>query len=407
MTASRIERAVTLSIGAGLALLIACGAGDDATSGADSGKDGGASTGSSSGGSSGTFGDGGFTPPATGVVLVHSAGFRPFRVCFSGYSTIPPQPDRKVMPESNSVGVDVGGAVRLPAMSRAPGTVYVIPQNKAAHTPGDPEDINCGAFIASRSPNEDYLVAGKIDRPLGMNGVEAIVITGCGTGPQLSNLPVVPEDCPGYADGGATYGTLHAEVVPLATTTTTTPELLPVEIFNASHLLLAHTPPGAALDVTYGDFDAAAGAPLAQKVLVDAGLYQPNESVLLAVDQTQIETFGTHGFRIAYRVGGGASDPDGGLFSIDQSLAQVQELSQPLSTPTTYFTGETNFALVLLGDPRVRPTYPDGGANPAYDARRAVHVLAVPVRSEQDAGVLGNEPLPETDDGGSDAGAPK
>lgn len=392
MKVGLVERIATVFIGLGLALLINCGSTDDPEPGGRFSDDGGSSSGSSSG-----FGDGGVTPPAKGVILVHAAGFRALRVCFENYPTLAPQPDRRVMPESNSVGLDVGGAVRLGAIGQAPGTVYVIPQDEIQHRPDDPEDAPCGTFLRNRKPKEDYLIAGEISRPVGTDGVEAIVITGCGTAPQIDNLDLHPEDCPGYEDNGAANGTLRALVVPLQTTTTTTTTTMPVEIFNASHLLLAHQPPGAALDVTYGDLDAGAGAPLAQPVLTDPTLFKPNPSVVLDVDQSKIETFGTHGFRVAYRLDGGANDPS--AFWIDQTLAQVQAISQPLSTPTSYFTGETNFALVLLGDPRVKSTYPDGGANPSFDERRAVHLLAIPVRAEEDTPALGERPT----DAGADA----
>jgi hypothetical protein len=392
---SRLERIVCLSIGTALALLFACGSNDDASSFRDQSD---ASFASSSGSSGLPFGDGGTTGPAKGVVLVHAAGFRSFRVCFEGYRSILPQPDRKVMPESNTVGVDVGAAIRIPPLTEAPGTVYVIP-NKTAHTPDDPEDLPCGAFLDTHQVNEEYLLAGKIDRPVGVDGAEAIVLTGCGTLPQITNLNIAAGDCPGYADGGGAYGTLNAVVMPLATTNTATLSTLPVELYNASQLLVAQMPPGAALDVSYGDLDAGAGAPLAQKLASSADLYHGNQSATLDVDQTNIVTFGTHGFRIAYRTDGGADD--GGLFATEQSLAQVQEASQPLSTPTAYFTGATNFALILLGDPRMVPKYTDGGPNPTYDGRRAVHLLAVPVRAEEDAGVLGN--APPTAAGASDA----
>jgi hypothetical protein len=385
MKISRVERLICLGIGTGLALLFACGSNDDASSFRDVND---ASVGSSSGSSGVTFGDGGTTGEATGVVLVHAAGFRSFRVCFEGYPSILPQPDRKVMPESNSVGVDVGAAIRIPPLTEAPGAVYVIP-NKTAHTPDDPEDLPCGAFLDTHEVNTDYLLAGKIDQPVGTKRAEAIVLTGCGTSPQIFNLNIPETDCPGYADGGSQRGTLNAVVMPLTATKTATLSTLPVELYNASQQLVAQMPDGGALEVTYGDLDAGAGAPLAQKLESSAGLYQGNPGSLLDVDQTNIATFGTHGFRIAYR---GTTATDGGLFSIDQSLAQVQETSQPLSTPTAYFTGATNFALILLGDPRMVPKLTDGGANPTYDGRRAVHLLAVPVRAEEDAGVLGNAP---------------
>jgi hypothetical protein len=47
------------------------------------------------------------------------------------------------------------------------------------------------------------------------------------------------------------------------------------------------------------------------------------------------------------------------------------------------------------------PTYPDGGANPTYNPRRAVHLLAVPVIDQNavDAGSDAAAPVAATDAG--------
>ena len=77
----------------------------------------------------------------------------------------------------------------------------------------------------------------------------------------------------------------------------------------------------------------------------------------------------------------------------------MQELSFSPTVPTTYYRSASNYALLLVGDPRIAPTYDDGGANPGYDRRRAVHLLAVPVKDDdvEDAGT------PSVDDAGATA----
>src|SRR5262245_40618969 len=50
-------------------------------------------------------------PTATGVLLVHAAGFPSFRLCFEHFPDQAPQPDENVMPEANVVGVEVGSLV--------------------------------------------------------------------------------------------------------------------------------------------------------------------------------------------------------------------------------------------------------------------------------------------------------
>ena len=151
--------------------------------------------------------------------------------------------------------------------------------------------------------------------------------------------------------------------------------------------LLEQRPPGTELDVTFGALGDGSD-PLDQQVATAPPLFEAGEPTTLGLDQTSTATFGSHGFRIALRHAEDAGEPsDGGaLFFVDQSLAEVQELSFPQTVPTTYFRAASNYALLLLGDPRIARTYPDGGVNPGFDARRAVHLLAVPVKEEIDAG---------------------
>ena len=225
---------------------------------------------------------------------------------------------------------------------------HVIPQNKAAHV-WRSGGHHCGAFIASRSPNGDYLVAGKIDRPLGMNGVEAIVITrAAGRGPS-SHLPVVP-GLPGYADGGATYGTLRRGRPAGDHDHDHAPELLPRrDLQRLAPLARPHAS------------RAAAGRHLRRlrrrrwrrrwhkrSWSTQASISPTGRSCSTSIGPG-IETF-AHGFH--YRLSRRRRLSDRTRSLLDRpGLAQVQENSQPDSTPTTYFTGETNFALVLLGDP--------------------------------------------------------
>ena len=54
----------------------------------------------------------------------------------------------------------------------------------------------------------------------------------------------------------------------------------------------------------------------------------------------------------------------------------------------SYYRSASNYALLLLGDPTHKPKLAGGGDNPAYNPRRALHILAVPVLdpTKQDAG---------------------
>ena len=66
------------------------------------------------------------------------------------------------------------------------------------------------------------------------------------------------------------------------------------------------------------------------------------------------------------------------------SVTTAPSTQPPDTLPTSYYRAASNYALLLVGDPRVEPRLDDGGANAAYDARRAVHLLAVPVKGPDD-----------------------
>jgi hypothetical protein len=359
---------------------VACGAGDDSgfsfdAGGADSGF-GGSSSGSIQ------FGDGGATANATGVVFVHAAAFPAFRVCFENFMDLHPQPDAKTLPNANVVGVELGGTVRLGPIAKAPGKVYVIDRKRAAANPGDPDDKSCDDVLRSLDEGLEYVVAGSIDRPVGVDRVEAIVFGGCASISQLSLLGIPSADCgPAYDnDQAKTHGNMSTTLLTLPTTNTSTAKTLPVQITNVSPLLTSLVPQGEKIGVSFGDLGDAGDGGLLQAVAADLPLYDASAPVTLNLDQQNQATFGTNGFRIA--VGTSA-------FKLDETLADIQQLSRPEANPTTYFVTPSNYAFFLLGDPRIARTFDDGGANPNFDARRAMHLLAVPVNDEQGASALG------------------
>jgi len=64
---------------------------------------------------------------------------------------------------------------------------------------------------------------------------------------------------------------------------------------------------------------------------------------------------------------------DGGMH---MSLADLQRVSAPASTPSSFFRAGGSFAFVLVGDPAAtNRLYVDGGLNPAFDGR-ALHFVA-------------------------------
>lgn len=360
------------------ALLLACG-GDD-------------SAGSSSGGGNSDGGADVYNPPpqdaavigkTNGVVLLHGASFPPFRVCFENYPTLPPQPDSTLMPESNLVGVAVGSLARIAPLAQAPGKVWVFDQRKLADTPQTASARTCGEILADKSFIRElaYELAGDLGSPLGVNSVDVLAITGCGNSALLASVGMTQEGCTGWDE---TTGSLRTRVVSLQPTIQATTGSVPVQLVHMAERLEAARPDGGSLDVVFGKLAGDAGD--AGQTVPVPSLYQVGAERVLQLDQTTASVFGTYGFTIAVR---GAATPDAGtapIFAVTESLAAVQDLSAPQILPTSYYLSPSNYALLLVGDPRLQRGFDDGGANPAYDARRAVHLLAVPVKPPGDAG---------------------
>jgi hypothetical protein len=204
---------------------------------------------------------------ASGVVVLHAAAFPPFRLCFENYPDLAPQPDTSLMPEANVVGVEVGSMVRLGALATPPGTVYVINQREVRTTPRDPLDRKCGALLADKDFVLDlkYQVAGRIDRPLGVGGVDVLAITGCAGAAWLDGLGISQDGCGNYDQrkGSLAVVTVPLPIVPIAEATAST---RPVQLFHIGWLLEATRSPGERLDVTFGALDASASGPLEEVV---------------------------------------------------------------------------------------------------------------------------------------------
>lgn len=417
MKIGRLERIVILAIGAALATLIACGGDDDESAfggGFDAGASGTSSSGGSSSGSSGAvFGDGGATLPAKGVILVHAAAFPSMRVCFENYPDIPPQPDRKVLPQANVVGVDLGGLVRLGPMLKPPGKVYVISQKAVAAVPGSKDDLTCGQYLKNTDENIGYYNAGKLTEPVGVDHAEVLAITGCGPKTYVvDQLKIAKSDCgPAYDSDAESTGTFATQRLRLTETNTATSQSLPMTLINLAPLL---KPPGSqTLDVTFGDLDAGVTGKLKTTIPVppfgaDAGAdggvpFSEGPSVTLDLDQSKESVFGLSGFRVAYRDGSGtALAPSVGGVVVDQTLAQIQANSRSDGNPTSYYVASSNFVFFLMGDAHMVRNFTDGGANPNFDPRRAIHLLAISVRDDNEVTPIGDAGAPATD--ASDAG---
>ncbi len=326
-------------------------------------------------------------PAAKGVVLVHAAAFPPFRLCFGNQLAKQPQPDSKVMPDANVVGVEQGSVIRLDPLE-APGEVFVIDEKVVQSAPGTAgppcSQLICGIPGADPvggatclRPVNDYDSAGRIDRALGKAGVEVMGISGCGNQFMVGDprVNVSQSDCGKPYD--ATKGNLSIKTVSLPPVSQATPSSIPVQLVHMS-FLLENQKGTNALDVTFGTLSAMPSKPIAH----DPTLFANGADTTLSVDQTNQAVYAQQGFRVAI------APPAGGtpIFSTDLSLADVQSLSSPREVPSDYYAVASNYALLLLGDPRI-----------TNDARRGVHLLAVPVLdpSQLDAGAEGGDSGPK------------
>jgi hypothetical protein len=336
----------------------------------------------------GDLGDAPGAPTASGVVIVHAAAFPAFRLCFENMPELRPQPDSKIMPEANVVGVEVGSVVRIDPM-KAPGTIYVMNERDVRLN-----DFTCGELLEDPSKklilDSNYHVANVIDEPLGQGQVHVLAITGCGAKASLNYLKTTEADCDKGASKkwDATSGNLEARVIPLAPSRVgASMSTLPVQLIHLAPKLDAMVGTGA-LEVTFGDLREQGALP--QQVATELPLLGTGSPVMLDVDQSDLSVYGTHGFRIAVR------DQGVTKFEIDQSLAAIQDLSSPRDTPDSYYRTPSNYALLLLGDPTA-PAALDGGAPVA--SRRQVQLLAIPV--------LDPSQVPQEGDAGDgDGGAP-
>jgi hypothetical protein len=384
------------AIATALALAAACGsAGLDAFGGSPSaGEDGGAGATAPPP----ALADGGAADaaiPSQGIVIAHAAAFPAFRLCFSNFPGRAPFPDSTVMPQSNVVGVEVGSVVRVDPLT-APGEVYVVDERQVQARAGASEDRPCSQIVCEAGSsclreNRDYVHAGTLTQPLGQANVDVLAITGCGNTFFLLDVGASSAQC--GPDWDAIAGNLKVRVLPLAATTRDPRSpYLPVQLVHMSQLVEAERG-GQTLDVTFGAFDAGA-APLDTSVASGPTLFSPSPQAVLSVPVGDDAIYASSGFRVALR--GGASPS----VVVDTSLAEVQALSSPRDVPSHYYHAASNYALLLLGDPSRSAALPDGGANPAYDPRRGVHLLAVPVASPQDAGQAAGEAGTSTGDGG-------
>jgi hypothetical protein len=287
------------------------------------------------------------------------------------------------MPEANVVGVEQGSIVRIDPLTKAPGRIIVVREKDwRGHDERKCSEIfSVGADGTITGQDLDvgtaFRVTEPVAQPVGVSQAELLVIHGCGVQNTLDTLDQVAageassERC--GAGWTAAKGNIGAKTMPLqASFATPTDKLIPAQLINAAPAIEALK--GSAT-VTFGE----SGKP--GRNLGLGPTFQAGAQLELDVNQTVLASYATLGFDVAVKVG---TD----TVTATQTLADVQSLSAPSETPSHYYRSASNYALLLLGDPTHKPTLDGGGDNPAYNPRRALHILAVPVLdpTKQDAG---------------------
>jgi hypothetical protein len=322
-------------------------------------------------------------PTANGVMILHAAAFPSFRLCFGNtMKDVKPQPDATVMPEANVVGVEIGSLVRVDPLAQAPGKVYVINEKILRNYP----NADCDTLINQQTIDaNEYNLAGSIDQPLGVGHVHVLAITGCGSTGFLSVINDTNTTSCG-ADYDSGVGNLKANIATLEPTfATPTESEIPVQLFDMS---AATTALNGTLAVTFGATGGATNKTLSLGNLF-AGGNQEELDVDQRVDGGSEAVYAQLGFQVTATYGSST-------VTVSQSLADVQQLSAPDEIPTTYYKTASNYALLVVGDPHHKATLGGGAPNPAYNPRRALHMLAVPVLDPSKIGA----------DAGADASTP-
>ena len=333
-------------------------------------------------------------PVDNGVILVHAAKSKAFRLCFENEQDLRPQPDSQVMPEASVVGVEVGSAVRLAPLRGVPGEVFLFEEalirSLYPSFGGSNAGLSCQELLDGDGTKGLAIRLGAVTANLS-TGVHLLVVRGCPSDPILPTVHKYSvAEC---GDDWTPKGNLSIREITLAGAARPADGILPAQVVNLSRPLESARA-GRDVLVSFGDLAQVTNqhTPVVSNPVLFGGA-EPTTPALLAYPSTNTAIYGSLGFRVTFATGG---DGGGEVNVLDESLAAIQKGSSPRDVPPSYYAAASNYALLLLGDPA--PQLADGGAD--TDERRTLHLLAVPVIDpNSDAGAEGgtSEPL----DGGA------
>ena len=292
-----------------------------------------------------------------------------------------PQPDSKVMPSSNVVGVEVGAAVRINPLSGPPGKVFLFDEFaiRQSYGPFGSSGPTCAQLFASTSFAKLAVPLGTVTTDLS-KGVHVLVVTGCPA--SVPARTYTNAECGGDYDPA--LGNLRVLEQTLSGSTAASPGKLSVQVVQLS-AALDFAVGKEDLSLTFGDL---AGATDKQELvsalppLFAAPL--PDVPARVGYESADAGIYENTGFRVSI-----ASGDSGSSTLFQKSLAQIQKESASQDLPTTYYAAASNCVLMVLGEPA--PKLTDGGVD--TDERHTLHLIAVPVV----------EPKPSAD-GGADGG---
>jgi hypothetical protein len=310
------------------------------------------------------------------------------RLCWgtgAGVTTAIPFPGDGVMPGSNYPGVPLGGVASMDDASALLGGIvlYAIDAENLARievgqaTPYTCAELVCGPGTNLASPclryNFDYWPVGTGSYDLAPGANNVIALGGC--------LPAAldPEASPALcgATWSATNGNLSAQILELQAGTATMGGLA-VQAAQLSPGLAALTGDGGAAVVSFGA-EGAADASTVVATLQAEGALAPAATVAVG---TSLSAYGQLGFAVD------VPGFDGGAGHLWMSLADSQQLVDPLQDPAQFFGQARPYLLAVLGDPGSPHAFASG-SDGGYDGK-GLHVLVVAA------------PVPPVGDGGSE-----
>jgi hypothetical protein len=340
----------------------------------------------------------GMTTPTTALFVQASPSLPDVRLCWSTggpvvdggtVDDVLPFPGSGAIPGSNYPGIPLGGGTGLSdvgVLATGPFTLYAIDAENLARqeqgqAPSSCKDLICNAGpnppTPCLRPNLDYWAVDSMPTNL-ESGTNVVAVTGC-LASALDPLASTSRCGPSWTD---VDGNLHAEVHPLLSVPAPDAGSLFAQAALLSPAIAAQLADGGDVIVSFGAQD---GGGLTIGTLSAEGQTSPTLATLAVGGG--LSAFGTLGFSVDVPLAG-----DSGTSHEWMSLAQAQQLVDPIEDPTVFFGQPRTYLVAVLGDPGAPPAFGSTGDG-GYDGR-GLHVLVLaapaPPPTGGDAGDAGD-----------------